>query len=87
MLEHVGQFGIHQQNLAADKAYRSGEFWLGSWRVTFSRTFRLSIRNRPKDASEQNIFTTSQMKMRTTVPKEHCCYWALAFGLFYEALG
>jgi len=30
MLEHVGQFGIHPQNLAADKAYGSGEFlaWL-----------------------------------------------------------
>jgi hypothetical protein len=26
MLEHVGQFGIHPQNLAADKAYGSGEF-------------------------------------------------------------
>jgi Transposase DDE domain len=30
MLEHVGQFGIQPQNLAADKAYGSGEFlaWL-----------------------------------------------------------
>ena len=30
MLEHVGQFGIHPQSLAADKAYGSGEFlaWL-----------------------------------------------------------
>jgi hypothetical protein len=30
MLEHVGQFGIRPQNLAADKAYGSGEFlaWL-----------------------------------------------------------
>ncbi len=30
MLEHAGQFGIHPQNLAADKAYGSGEFlaWL-----------------------------------------------------------
>ena len=30
MVEHVGQFGIHPQNLAADKAYGSGEFlaWL-----------------------------------------------------------
>ena len=30
MLEHVGKFGIHPQNLAADKAYGSGEFlaWL-----------------------------------------------------------
>ena len=30
MLEHVSQFGIHPQNLAADKAYGSGEFlaWL-----------------------------------------------------------
>jgi Transposase DDE domain len=30
MLEHVGQLGIHPQNLAADKAYGSGEFlaWL-----------------------------------------------------------
>src|ERR1700693_2284629 len=30
MLEHVGQFGIHPQNLAADKAYGSGKFlaWL-----------------------------------------------------------
>jgi IS5 family transposase len=26
MLEHVGQFGIHPQNLTADKAYGSGEF-------------------------------------------------------------
>jgi transposase len=30
MLEHIAQFGIHPQNLAADKAYGSGEFlaWL-----------------------------------------------------------
>jgi hypothetical protein len=30
MVEHVSQFGIHPQNLAADKAYGSGEFlaWL-----------------------------------------------------------
>jgi hypothetical protein len=30
MVEHLGQFGIHPQNLAADKAYGSGEFlaWL-----------------------------------------------------------
>ena len=30
MLEHVGQFGIHPQSLAADQAYGSGEFlaWL-----------------------------------------------------------
>jgi transposase len=70
MLEHVGQFGIHPQNLAADKAY--GSVSLGSWRVTFSRTFRLSIAViRRKDASQQNIFATSQKKMHTTVPKEN----------------
>jgi hypothetical protein len=26
MIEHVSQFGIRPQNLAADKAYGSGEF-------------------------------------------------------------
>ena len=38
MVEHVGQFGIHPQNLAADKAYGSGEFLAWPWLETFNRT-------------------------------------------------
>src|ERR1700693_641476 len=46
-------------------------FWLGSWHVTFNRTFRLSIVvTKPKDISHKSIFATSQKRMPTTAPKE-----------------
>jgi hypothetical protein len=59
-------------------------FWLGSWRETFNRTFRLSIAvTRPKDISRESIFATSHKKMSTTAPKENHC----AIAVSHAAVG
>jgi transposase len=65
MVEQVGQFGIQPQNLAADKAYGSGEFLA-------------IVVIRPKDISHESIFATSQKRMPTTAPKEKHCAIAVS---------
>ena len=68
MLEHVGQFGIHPQNLAADKAYGSGE--LLAWLLAFQS---LIVSTKHEDCLPERRSATSPKKMPITVPKENHC--------------
>jgi transposase len=72
MLERVSHFGVRPLNLAADKAYGSGEFLRGYWSATFSPTFPSSIvATRHKGTSRESISAMRQRKMPITAQKEN----------------
>ena len=60
ILEHVGQFGITPQNLAADKAYGSGEFlaWL------LARNIQPHIPGYRSPSPDQRAFHTRAFSLR-----------------------
>ena len=77
MLEHVGQFGIHPLNLAADKAYGSGEFlaWL------LARNIQPHIPVIDRRHQTQGHFTREQFRYE---PKENACYCPEGKPLHYR---
>jgi transposase len=77
MLEHVGQFGIHPQNLAADKAYGSGEFlaWL------LERNIQPHIPVIDRRHQTQGHFTREQFRYE---PKENAYYCPEGKPLHYR---
>jgi transposase len=77
MLEHVGQFGIHPQNLAADKAYGSGEFlaWL------LARNIQPHIPVIDRRHQTQGRFTAEQFRYE---PKENAYYCPEGKPLHYR---
>ncbi len=79
MLEHVGQFGIHPQNLAADKAYGSGEFlaWL------LARNIQPHIPVIDRRHQTQGRFTREHFRYE---PKENTYYCPEGKPLRYRGL-
>jgi len=77
MLEHVGQFGIHPQNLAADKAYGSGEFlaWL------LARNIQPHIPVIDRRHQTQGRFTAENFRYE---PKENAYYCPEGKPLHYR---
>jgi Transposase DDE domain len=77
MLEHVGQFGIHPQNLAADKAYGSGEFlaWL------LARNIQPHIPIIDRRHQTQGRFTVEHFRYE---PKENAYYCPEGKPLHYR---
>ena len=77
MLEHVGQFGIHPQSLAADKAYGSGEFlaWL------LERNIQPHIPVIDRRHQTQGHFTREQFRYE---PKENAYYCPEGKPLHYR---
>jgi transposase len=67
MLEHVGQFGIRPRNLAADKAYGSGEFlaWL------LARDIQPHIPVIDRQHQTRGLFTREQFRYE---PRENAYY-------------
>ena len=77
MLEHVGQFGIHPKNLAADKAYGSGEFlaWL------LARNIQPHIPVIDRRHQTQGRFTVEHFRFE---PKENAYYCPEGKPLHYR---
>jgi hypothetical protein len=77
MLEHVGQFGIHPQNLAADKAYGSGEFlaWL------LARDIQPHIPVIDRQHQTRGLFTRDAFRYE---PKENAYYCPEGKPLHYR---
>jgi hypothetical protein len=77
MLEHVGQFGIQPQNLAADKAYGSGEFlaWL------LARNIQPHIPVIDRRHQTQGHFTREHFRYE---PKENAYYCPEGKALHYR---
>ena len=77
MLEHVGQFGIHPQSLAADKAYGSGEFlaWL------LARNIQPHIPVIDRRHQTQGRFTAEHFRYE---PKENVYYCPEGKPLHYR---
>ncbi len=76
-VEHVGQFGIHPQNLAADKAYGSGEFlaWL------LARNIQPHIPVIDRRHQTQGRFTAEHFRYE---PKENAYYCPEGKPLHYR---
>jgi hypothetical protein len=64
MLEHIGQFGMHPQNLASEKAYGSGEFL--SWLLA-----RNNIPGIDRQQQTRGLFTRDAFRYEA---KENSCY-------------
>jgi transposase len=77
MLEHVGQFGIHPQNLAADKAYGSGEFL--SWLL--ARNIQPHIPVIDRQHQTRGLFTRNAFRYD---PKENAYYCPEGNPLHYR---
>ncbi len=77
MLEHVGQFGIHPQNLAADKAYGSGEFL--SWLL--ARNIQPHIPVIDRRHQTRGLFTRDAFRYE---PKENTYYCPEGKPLHYR---
>jgi IS5 family transposase len=77
MLEHVGQFGIYPQNLAADKAYGSGEFlaWL------LARNIQPHIPVIDRQHQTRGLFTRDAFRYE---PKENAYYCPEGKPLHYR---
>jgi Transposase DDE domain len=77
MLEHVGQFGIQPQNLAADKAYGSGEFL--AWLLTRNIQPHIPVIDRRHQT--QGHFTREHFRYE---PKENAYYCPEGKALRYR---
>jgi hypothetical protein len=77
MLEHIGQFGIHPQNLAADKAYGSGEFL--SWLL--ARNIQPHIPVIDRRHQTRGLFTRDAFRYE---PKENAYYCPEGKPLHYR---
>jgi Transposase and inactivated derivatives len=77
MVEHVGQFGIYPQNLAADKAYGSGEFL--SWLL--ARNIQPHIPVIDRRHQTQGHFTRDHFRYE---PKENAYYCPEGKPLHYR---
>jgi transposase len=77
MLEHVSQFGIYPQNLAADKAYGSGEFlaWL------LARNIQPHIPVIDRQHQTRGLFTRDAFRYE---PKENAYYCPEGKPLHYR---
>ena len=77
MLEHGGQFGIHPQSLAADKAYGSGEFL--AWLLARNIQPRIPVIDRRHQT--QGRFTAEHFRYE---PKENVYYCPEGKPLHYR---
>jgi Transposase DDE domain len=74
MIEHVSRFGIRPQNLAADKAYGSGEFL--AWLLERDMQPHIPVIDRQHQTRgrfTRDAFRYDPRKIPTTVQKENRC--------------